>query len=90
MDLNEKMAAEIAAQLGLTGSRGSGAVTQNTIKKLEGKSDAELAAEILKLKEQLKANNISIEQQKMLLSRLMPMMDANQKARLHKVIELLK
>jgi len=31
-----------------------------------------------------------VEQQKMLLSRLMPMMDANQKARLQKVIELLK
>ncbi len=86
MDLNEKMASEIASQLGL--SKNSG-VNQNTLKKLEGKSDVELAAEILKLKEQLKANNISYEQQKMLLSRLMPMMDDNQKARLKKVIELL-
>lgn len=87
MDLNEKMAAEIASQLGLSGGR---AADPAMIKKLENKSDAEIAAEILKLKEQLKANNISIEQQKMLLSRLMPMMDANQKARLRKVIELLK
>ena len=90
MDMNEKMAAEIAAQLGLGGNRGGIPVNQATLKKLEHKSDAELAVEILKLKEQLKANNISVEQQKMLLSRLMPMMDANQKARLHKVIELLK
>ncbi len=90
MDINEKMAAEIAAQLGLGGSRGSTPVSQAALKKLESKSDAELAAEILKLKEQLKASNISVEQQKMLLSRLMPMMDANQKARLQKVIELLK
>lgn len=90
MDMNEKMAAEIAAQLGLGGNRGGISVNQATLKKLENKSDAELAVEILKLKEQLKANNISVEQQKMLLSRLMPMMDANQKARLQKVIELLK
>lgn len=86
MDLNEKMASEIAAQLGLSGSAG---VNQNTLKKLEGKSDAELAVEILKLKEQLKANNISPQQQKMLLSRLMPMMNGQQKARLQKIIELL-
>lgn len=88
MDLNEKMASEIAAQLGLGG--GNNKVSHDTVKKLEGKSDAQLAAEILKLKEQLAANNISPAQQQMLLKRLMPMMDANQKARLQKVIELLK
>ncbi|MBQ4650097.1 MAG: hypothetical protein IJB73_05290 [Firmicutes bacterium] len=88
MDLNEKMAAEIAAQLGLGGSNSK--VSHDTVKKLEGKSDAQLAAEILKLKEQLAANNISPVQQQMLLRRLMPMMDDNQKARLQKVIELLK
>ena len=88
MDINEKMAAEIAAQLGLGGSNNK--VNHDTIKKLEGKSDAQLATEILKLKEQLAANNISPVQQQMLLKRLMPMMDANQKARLQKVIELLK
>ena len=88
MDLNEKMAAEIAAQLGLGGNKAN--VSHETVKKLEGKSDAQLAQEILKLKEQLAANNISPAQQQMLLKRLMPMMDANQKARLQKVIELLK
>lgn len=86
MDMNEKMAAEIAAQLGL----GKSPVNSGVLKKLEGKSDAELAAEITKLRDQLEANNISVQQQKLLLSRLMPMMDANQKARLQKVIELLK
>ena len=86
MDLNEKMAAEIAAQLGLGGAP----VNPGTVKKLEGKSDAELASEIIKLRDQLAANNISPKQQRMLLTKLMPMMDANQKARLQKVIELLK
>ena len=86
MDLNEKMAAEIAAQLGLGGAP----VNHNALKKLEGKSDAELASEIMKLRDQLAANNISPQQQRMLISKLMPMMDSNQKARLQKVIELLK
>lgn len=86
MDLNEKMAAEIAAQLGLGGA----SVNHNALKRFEGKSDAELASEIMKLRDQLVANNISPQQQRMLISKLMPMMDNNQKARLQKVIELLK
>ena len=87
MDLNEKMAAEIAAQLGLAGRKG---VETGTVKKLEGKSDAELARDILRMKEQLAANNISPQQQIAIVRKLMPMMDANQKARLQRVIELLK
>ena len=86
MDLNERMAAEIAAQLGLSG----GAADTSAVKKLEGKSDAELASELIRLRDQLAARGISPQQQRMLLTRLMPMMDANQKARLQKVIELLK
>ena len=46
MDLNEKMAAEIAAQLGLSGRNG---VYAGTVKKLERKSDAELANDILRM-----------------------------------------
>ena len=57
---------------------------------LEGKSDAELARDILRMKEQLEANNISPQQQIAIVRKLMPMMDANQKARLQRVIELLK
>ena len=87
MELNEKMAAEIAAQMGLSGRKGADAAT---VKKLERKSDAELAKDILRMKEQLEANNISPQQQIAIVRRLMPMMDANQKARLQRVIELLK
>lgn len=87
MDLNEQMAGEIARQLGLSGKNG---VSHDTVKRLEGKSDAELMRDILRLKEQLAANNISPQQQMALLKKLMPMMDANQKARLQKIIELLK
>lgn len=87
MDLNEQMAGEIARQLGLSGK---GSVSHDTVKKLERKSDAELSRDILRLKEQLAANNISPQQQMAIVKKLMPMMDANQKARLQKVIELLK
>ena len=87
MDLNEQMAGEIARQLGLSGNKG---VDRDTVKKLERKSDAELSRDIMRLKEQLEANNISTQQQIAIVRKLMPMMDANQKARLQKVIELLK
>ena len=87
MDLNEQMAGEIARQLGLSGRNG---VSHDTVKKLEGQSDAELTRDSLRLKEQLAANNISPQQQMAIVKKLMPMMDANQKARLQKIIELLK
>ena len=87
MDLNEQMAGEIARQLGLSGSKG---VSRDTVRRLEKKSDAELSREILRLKEQLAANNISPQQQMAIVKKLMPMMDDNQKARLQKVIELLR
>ena len=87
MDLNEQMAGEIARQLGLAGSKG---VSRDTVRSLEKKSDAELSRDILRLKEQLAANNISPQQQMAIVKKLMPMMDDNQKARLQKVIELLR
>lgn len=87
MDLNEQMAGEIARQLGLSGNKG---VDRDTVKKLERKSDAELSRDIMRLKEQLEANNISTQQQIAIVRKLVPMMDANQKARLQKVIELLR
>ena len=86
MDLNEQMAGEIGRQLGLSGS---GGVSRSTVRQLENKSDEELTRDILRLKQQLAANNISPQQQMAIVRKLMPMMDANQKARLQKVIELL-
>ena len=87
MDLNEQMAGEIARQLGLSGNK---VMDHDTVKRLERKSDAELSRDIMRLKEQLAANNISTQQQIAIVRKLMPMMDDNQKARLQKVIELLK
>ena len=87
MDLNEKMSGEIASQLGLNPA---GRVTKEEVHRLENKSDAELAADILRLKEQLRANNIPYDKQAALLRNLMPMMDSRQRARLQKIIQLIE
>lgn len=87
MNQNEKMAAEIAAQLGLKHNKG---ISKEQLENWEKKSDAQLAAEIMKIKEQLKRNNVSTEKQIAMIKSLMPMMDSNQKARLKNIIELLE
>lgn len=81
------MAADIAAQLGLKQGK---AISKAQIESWEKKSDAQIAAEILKIKEQLKKSNVSTEKQVAMIKSLMPMMDSNQKARLKNIIELLE
>jgi len=87
MELNDKMVGEIARQLGIKPGRNSG---QDIMRQLENKSDAELEREILKIKEQLKANNVTYEKQLSMLRSLSSMMNGRQKARLQRVIELLQ
>lgn len=86
MNINEKMAKEIAAQLGLGGNA---AVDRNVLRGLEEKSDEELARYILNMKEQLSAANISASRQQAMLRSLMPMMNSSQRARLEKIIKLI-
>ena len=87
MELNDKMVGDIARQLGIKPGRNNG---QEILRQLENKSDAELERVILKIKEQLRANNITYEKQLTMLRNLAPMMNGRQKARLQKVIELLQ
>ena len=87
MELDERMIGEIAQQLGLKGNSNMG---QEVLRQFENKSDAELERDILRLKEQLKANNVSYQKQVAMLKNLAPMMNAKQKARLQRVIELLQ
>ena len=87
MELNDKMVGDIARQLGIKPGRNNG---QEILRQLENKSDAELEREILKIKEQLRANNITYEKQLTMLRNLAPMMNGRQKARPQKVIELLQ
>ena len=104
MDLNDKTIAEMAAQLGLSGKRVSSGqkglqsqslasqlgVSKRDIEHLSSKSDAELEREILMVKEQLKANNVSYEKQVAMLRSIAPMLDPKQRARLNKVMEILR
>lgn len=87
MELNDKTISEIASQLGLSGQE---KIRQREIERLSSKSDAELEREILKLKESLKKNNIGYEKQMEMLRSIEPMMDAKQKARLKKVMTILR
>ena len=87
MQFNEKNVSEIAKELGLAGRKN---VSKRDLDYLSSKSDAELEREILKIKERLKANNISYEQQMALLKNISPMLDPKQKARLARIVELLK
>ena len=87
MELNDKMVGDIARQLGIRTGRDNG---QDILRKLENKSDAELEREILKIKEQLRANNITYEKQISMLKSLAPKMNGTQRARLQRVIELLQ
>lgn len=87
MELNDKTISEIASQLGLSGQE---KIRQREIERLSSKSDAELEREILKLKESLKKNNIGYEKQMEMLRSIEPMMDAKQKARLKKVMAILR
>lgn len=86
MELNEKMIGEIAGQLGLSDGKNVG---KATLDRLASKSDAELERDILKVKEQLRANNITYDKQMAMLRNIAPMMDATQRKRLQRVIELL-
>ena len=86
MELNEKMIKEIAGQLGISGGKNMG---RDALSYLSSKSDSELEREILKIKQQLRANNITYDKQMEILKNLAPMMDNRQKARLKKVIQLL-
>ena len=78
MELNEKMIGEIAGQLGISSGKNMG---RDALSYLE--------REILKIKQQLKANNVTYDKQMEMLRNIAPMMDKSQRVRLQRVIELL-
>lgn len=87
MHLDDKTISDIAGQLGLKGNL---PIHTEDVKRLEGKSDAELEREIIKLREQLAARGVTRPRQAAILRSLLPMMDEKQKARLRNVIELIE
>lgn len=87
MSVNEKMLKELAMQLGV--SKESVDKFSN-LKSYENKSDNELKRDILKVRDELRANNISYDKQMEIVKGLLPMMDIKQKARLMEIIKLLE
>jgi len=87
MKLDDKTIQNLAGQLGL--SETAGHVAQQ-VKAYENKNDTELVEALLKLQRKLKAANIPYETQMAALESLMPQMSGQQKARLEKIIGLLK
>ncbi len=86
MELDEKMVNEIAGQLGLRKGKG---VDKRALDYLASKSDAELERELLKIKEQLRAQNITYDKQLAMIKSIAPMMGPKERARLQKVVEIL-
>lgn len=86
MEVNDKTIGEIARQLGISGGGKAGSGIAN---KWATKSDTELERELMKLKKQLEANNISKEKQMSILRGIAPMLDSKQRERLKKVAEIL-
>ena len=87
MKLDDKTIHGLAQQLGLSGKAGQ---VERQMKAYENKSDEELVAELLKMQKKLQAANIPYETQMAALESLMPMMNGQQKARLEKIVGLLK
>jgi len=91
MDIDDKMLADLAEQLGL----GKGTVSKadhmsDLTDKYKGKSDQELIQEILKVKKSLKANKDQFDKQMKTIKALRSMMQGEQKARLERLIRLLE
>ena len=87
MKLDDKTLNTLAGQLGLAGKQGQ---LERQMKAYENKSDEELLQELLKLQKKLQDANISYETQMAALEGLMPMMNRQQKARLEKIVGLIK
>ncbi len=87
MELDDRMLNEIAGQLGI--KRGKG-FDRNAMNYLASKSDAELEGELLRVKEQLRAQNITYDKQLAMIKNIAPMMGPKERARLQRVVEILQ
>lgn len=84
MNINEKMIADLAGQMGF-----SGKVSEVT-EKFKGKNEDELVDEILGLKKAMKSNPKQFEKQMNAVKSLSSMMNPEQKAKLNKILTMLE
>ena len=89
MSLDDKTIQNLARQLGVKAQTKSPQM-ERTLQAYERKSDDELISELLSLQKKLNAANIPYETQMAAIESLMPMMNEQQKARLKKIVGLLK
>lgn len=89
MSLDDKTIQNLARQLGVKAKTKSPQM-ERTLQAYERKSDDELISELLNLQKKLNAANIPYETQMAAIESLMPMMNEQQKARLKKIVGLLK
>jgi hypothetical protein len=91
MDVNDKLLADLAEQLGLGSPTVSKADRMSDLAdKYKGKSDQELISEIMKVKHTLKKDKAQYEKQLRAIKAMRSMMTGEQKARLDKLIRLLE
>lgn len=89
MALDDKTMQALAKQLGVK-AQTKNPQMEKKLEACERKSDEELIAELLKVQKKLNAANIPYETQMAAVESLMPMMNEQQKARLKKIVGLLK
>jgi len=91
MDINDKLLADLAEQLGFGSQNVSKADRMSDLaEKYKGKSDQELISEIMKVKRTLKKDKVQFEKQMRAIKAMRSMMTGEQKARLEKLIRLLE
>jgi hypothetical protein len=97
MDCNDKLLADLAAQLGLgsSGPSGQGGVPKgdrisDLADQYKGKSDQELIGEIMKVKHGLKRDKAQFENQMRTIKTLRSVLGGEQRARLEQLIRLLE
>ncbi|MBQ2747936.1 MAG: hypothetical protein IJF28_05645 [Firmicutes bacterium] len=99
MDITNRMLADLAGQLGIdqgvdsNGRRDAG-ISMDDVQKVadayKGKSEQEVLSEISRIKEAIKKDRKTYEQQLKAVKALRPMMNAQQKAKLDQIIAILE
>lgn len=87
MAIDDKTILDLASQLGISTDKRA---AMEKVKSMEKKSDSELVSEIMKIKDKLNDSNIPYDKQIAAVQSLMPMMNEEQKARLSKIIGLIR
>lgn len=91
MEINEKLLMELAGQVGFSGGNEKTAKrAEKMAENYSGKGEDELLKEILKLKQSMKSDRGQYEKQIKAIRSLSGIMNAEQRSRMDKVLQLLE